>query len=259
MTTTYDDLAPELLVEIDGPVRVLTMNRPDQRNSFTDELHHAMTVVWDRLGADRDARAVVLTGAGPAFSAGGDVDVFMHTYEDFEYRRENFRQAQRFTENMINFHLPVVAAVNGAAVGLGCSTAVLCDIVLMADTAWMADTHVNVGLVGGDGGPMSWPLYMSLLRAKEYIFTGDRIPAEEAVRIGLANRVVPPEALLDEARALAHRLAEQPPQALQETKRAINLHLRQAAQLVLPFAFAAEMVSFDTDATKKFAEGFRKR
>jgi enoyl-CoA hydratase len=257
--TTYDDFAPELLVEADGPVRLVTMNRPDQRNSFVDELHIGMEKVWDRLAEDRDARAVVLTGAGPAFSAGGDVEVFMKSYEDFEYRRESIRRGQRLAETMINFHLPVVAAVNGPAVGLGCSVAVLCDIVLIAESAWMADTHVNVGLVAGDGGPMSWPLYIGLLRAKEYIFTGDRIPADEAVRLGLANRVVPGESLLDEARTLAHRLAEQPPQALQETKRAINLHLRQAAQLVLPFAFAAETVSFNTDATRQFVEKFRSR
>jgi enoyl-CoA hydratase len=259
MTTTYDDFAPELLVEIDGPVRIVTMNRPEQRNSFVDELHVKMEKVWERLGDDREARAVVLTGAGPAFSAGGDVAVFMKTYEDFEYRRENFRRGERLAETMINFHLPVVAAVNGPAVGLGCSIAVLCDVVFIAESAWMADTHVNVGLVAGDGGPMSWPLYMSMLRAKEYIFTGDRIPAEEAVHLGLANRVFPSDALLDEARTLAHRFAEQPPQALQETKRAINMHLRQAAQLVLPFAFAAEMVSFDTDATRQFVEKFQAR
>ena len=112
--------------------------------------------------------------------------------------------------------------------------AVSCDIVLIAESAFIADTHVNIGLVCGDGGAVAWPLMMSLLKAKEYLFTGDRISAPEAVALGLANRVVPGDTLLDEAKALAHRLAAQPAQAIQETKRALNLHLQAAISLVAP-------------------------
>jgi enoyl-CoA hydratase/carnithine racemase len=247
----------ELLIESDGPVRILTMNNPDMLNAFIDPLHDAMVDVWQHLATDPAVRAVVLTGAGRAFSAGGNIPGFVRDYEDAEHRRASLRGARRLVDRMLEFHLPVVAAVNGPAVGLGCSVAALCDIVLIADTAFMADTHVNVGLVAGDGGAMSWPLMMSILKAKEYLFTGEKIPAEQAVAIGLANRVVPADKLLEEAKTLAHKLAEKPAQALQDTKRAVNLHLQQVAQTVLPFALSAESESFGTDDVRKISESFK--
>ncbi|WP_395106219.1 enoyl-CoA hydratase/isomerase family protein [Actinomadura sp. SCN-SB] len=255
----YDDLPSELLVEADGPVRVLTLNNPEQLNAFIDPLHEAMIGVWSRLAADPGCRAVVLTGAGRAFSAGGNIPGFIRDYEDPEHRRASLRAARRLVDEMLSFHIPVIAAVNGPAVGLGCSVAVLCDLVLISQDAYIADTHVSIGLVAGDGGAMSWPLMTSLLKAKEYLFTGDRIPAAEAVALGLANRTVEPARLQEEARALAHRIAGQPPQAVQETKRAVNLHLQQAANLVLPFALAAEGESFATDDIRKTIEKFKAR
>jgi len=250
--------APEtILIERDGPVTIVTMNNPEMRNAFTDEMHDAMQHIWEHLGKDPECRAVVLTGAGRAFSGGGNVPGFIRDYDDPEHRRENLRGAQRLMEEMATFHKPLVAAVNGPAVGLGCSVAVSCDIVLIAETAFIADTHVNIGLVAGDGGAVAWPLMMSLLKAKEYLFTGDRIPAEMAVTLGLANRVVPNDDLMTEAVALAHRLAAQPPQAIQETKRALNLHLKAAIAMVAPYALSAESESFATDDLKATIDGFR--
>jgi enoyl-CoA hydratase len=136
--------------------------------------------------------------------------------------------------------------VNGPAVGLGATLAVLSDFVVMADTAFLADTHVGVGLVAGDGGAAFWPLLCGLLRAKALLLLGERIPADEAVRLGLANRVVPAEMVVSEAVEVAQRLAALPPQAVQDTKRALNLHLRQAADAVLDFSLAAESESFGT-------------
>jgi len=249
----------ELRIEADGPVRILTMNNPEMRNAFVDDLHHAMSDVWEHLGEDPQVRAVVLTGAGKAFSAGGNVPGFIRDYEDPEHRRKSLRMARRLLDSMLSFHKPVIAAINGPAVGLGCSVAVSCDIVLMADTAFIADTHVAIGLVAGDGGAVLWPLAMGFLKAKELLFTGDRITAEQAVELGLANRVVPADDLMTEALALAHRLAAQPPQALQETKRAVNLHLQQAANLVAPFALAAEGESFATEDIRRTIEGFKQQ
>jgi enoyl-CoA hydratase len=237
----------------------LTLNNPSMLNAFTDPLHDAMIDVWAQLARDDDARVVVLTGAGRAFSAGGNIPGFIRDYEDAERRRTSLRNARRLVDAMLACHLPIVAAVNGPAVGLGCSIAALSDIVLIADNAFMADTHVSIGLVAGDGGAMSWPFMMSILKAKEYLFTGDRISAEEAVAIGLANRVVPAAELLAEANKLADKLAAQPPQALQETKRAINLHLQQAATLVLPFALTAESESFGTEDIRQTIEKFKSK
>jgi enoyl-CoA hydratase len=248
---------PEMLVEADGPVTVVTMNNPEMRNAFVDPLHEAMTDVWAHLADDPDCRVAVLTGAGRAFSGGGNVPGFIRDYEDPEHRRKSIRHARRLMDAMAAFHKPLIAAVNGPAVGLGCSVAVNCDIVLIAERAFIADTHVSIGLVAGDGGAVGWPLMMSLLKAKEYLFTGDRIPAQLAVELGLANRVVPDDDVVSEAVKLAHRLAQQPQQALQETKRALNLHLQAAIANVAPFALSAEAESFATEDVKNTVDGFK--
>jgi enoyl-CoA hydratase/carnithine racemase len=254
---TYD--LPGLLVDKDGPVAIVTMNRPDQLNAFDSALHGSMERVWWQLGEDDDVRAVILTGAGKAFSAGGDVPGFQRTYESLALRRTQLRSALRLADEMVRFHKPVVGAINGPAVGLGCSTAVLCDLVLMSDKAYLADTHVAIGLVAGDGGAATWPLMTSILKAKELLFLGDKVSAEEAVRIGLANRAVPADELQAEALALAHRLAGLPAQALQETKRSINIHLQRAIHEVMPFALMAEGESFATDDLAETVRKFTSR
>ena len=250
---------PYLLVEQDGPVTIVTINNPDMRNAFIDPIHEGMQEIWGHLSADPSVRAVVLTGAGKAFSAGGNVPGFIRDYEDPEHRRLSLRGARRLMDAMAEFPKPVVAAVNGPAVGLGCSVAVSCDLVLIAESAYLADTHVSIGLVCGDGGAATWPLMMGLLKAKEYLLTGDRIPAAEAVSLGLANRVVADDQLMKEAVALAQRLAAQPAQAVQETKRALNLHVQAAIALVAPFALSAEAESFATDDIRRTIESFKKK
>jgi enoyl-CoA hydratase len=247
---------PHLLVERDGPVTILTLNNPDMLNAFLDDMHDAMQEIWTHLAKDRDVRSVVLTGAGKAFCAGGNIPGFIRDYEDPEHRRISLRAAQRLMEAMAEFPKPVVAAINGPAVGLGCSVAVGCDIVLIAESTYMADTHVNIGLVCGDGGAVAWPLLMSLLKAKEFLLLGDRIPAAQCVELGLANRVVADADLLTEAKAIAHRLAAQPAQAVQETKRALNLHLQAAISRVAPFALSAEAESFGTEDLRRTIERF---
>jgi enoyl-CoA hydratase/carnithine racemase len=228
----------------DGPVAIVTINRPEVYNAVNDALHSALVRVWKLLGHDPEVRAVVITGAGQAFSAGGDMAWLSAVQGDADRRAVLMREARDLVVEMLHCPLPVIAAVNGPAVGLGCSVAVLSDVVLIADDAYLADPHVAVGLVAGDGGALMWPYLIGPLRAKELLFTGDRVPAEEAVRLGLANRAVPRDKLLDEAMAFAHRLSALPSRALQDTKRAINLHIEQAVATVLNFALAAQSETF---------------
>ena len=244
-----------VLLESDGPVRIVTLNRPEARNAFNDALKLAFVEVLRRLSRDTDARAVVLTGAGTSFSGGGDVTNFVNRHQ-FENRFYWMREARLLTDEMLRCHLPIVAALNGPAVGLGCSLAIMSDVVLIADSAFMVDPHVGAGLVAADGGAVLWPLIMSYLKAKEYLLLGERIPADEAVRIGLANRVVPAARIREEAMVLAHRLAALPWQAVQETKRAINMHLQEAALRVMPMATTAESESFNTEAVRQYTDRF---
>ncbi|MEH0580634.1 MULTISPECIES: enoyl-CoA hydratase/isomerase family protein [Streptomyces] len=234
------DESQALTVAADGDVRVVTLNRPDRLNGVSAALHRRLSEVWRELAEDGEARAVVLTGAGRAFSAGGDFDHLLRHHDDPELRERSIRLDRTIQTEMIRFPLPVVAAVNGPAVGLGCSLALGCDLVLMAEDAYLADPHISVGLVAGDGGVTLWPLLTSLLRVKEYLFTGDRIPAATAVELGLANRVVAPSDLMSEALALAHRLAAQPPEALRATKAALAAVVEQVSRGGMEAALLAE-------------------
>lgn len=245
MTEGYDGLAPELLVEQRGALRIVTMNRPDALNAVNLPLHKAITLVWEQLSADSHARAVVLTGAGRAFSAGGDLRHIQDLAVDDWLRREDMVRAAAIVRGMTECPLPIVAAVNGPAVGLGATVALLADIVLIAESAYLADPHVAVGLTAADGGASIWPWLAGLSRAKEYLLTGDRIGAELAVQIGLASRVVEDLAILPEAIALAERLARQPRLAVQSTKLALNQHLRYAVGPLLEEALEAESRCFD--------------
>ena len=179
--------------------------------------------------------------------------------DDRALRRKRIEGARELLTEMVACPLPVVAAVNGLAVGLGCNLAVCSDIVLIAESTYMADPHVGVGLTAADGGAPTWPLLMGMLRAKEYLLTSERIPAEQAVALGLANRVVPDAKLLDEARRLAGKLAAQPPHAVQTTKRALNMHVKRAVAGVLEYALAEEFVSFDTPEHQALIRAFLER
>lgn len=248
----YDQ--PAIDVRHDGSVRVVTLNQPDTLNAFSEDLHEQFVDVWTDIERDDECRAVVLTGAGRAFSAGGSYEDFEHRRVDLAVRRRSLRLARRLADEMLNIAVPVVAAVNGPAVGLGCTVTTLCDIVFIADDTFLADTHVSVALVAGDGGAVTWPALTSLLRAKQYLLTGDRLSAVEAVEIGLANFAVPAERLLDDAVAFAHRLAAQPPQAVQETKALLNQHLRANAVRALGYGLAAESQSHDLPEYRAIGE-----
>ena len=248
-----------VLITKEGAVRVITLNRPDVLNAFDAEMHVALPAALRQVANDRDARAIVLTGAGRAFSAGGDVDNFKKLADDFEYRRSSLREGRQLFEDLVNVPLPIVAAVNGPAVGLGCTVVTTCDVVHISEKAYLADPHVQVALVAGDGGAVTWPLSAGLLRAKAYLLTGDRLPAARAVELGMATYVETPEELLPKAMATAQKLADLPPQAVQDTKSVLNQHLRQAIVGTLPFGLAAESQSHDTADYRTISEQLAKR
>jgi enoyl-CoA hydratase len=242
------DMPKEIDVAGDGPLRIITLNRPEALNAVDDALHTGLAQLWPRLAEDRDARAAVLTGRGKAFSAGGDFGYLDEIGKDPELRRKTIAHGRDIVLGMARCRIPVVAAVNGPAVGLGCSLVALSDIVYMAETAYLADPHVQVGLVAADGGPLTWPLHTSLMVAKEYALTGARISAERAVAFGLANHVVSDP--IAEALACAKRILDLPRQAVESTKRLLNIHLERAVLATLDYANTAEEQSFLTEDFK---------
>lgn len=235
----------EIDVRADGPLRIITLNRPDSLNAVNDSLHAGLARLWPRLSEDRDARAAVLTGSGKAFSAGGDYAHLEELSRDPDLRAKNMADGRDLVLGMARCRVPVVTAVNGPAVGLGCSLVALSDVVYIAETAYLADPHVQVGLVAADGGPLTWPLHTSMLVAKEYALTGARISAERAVELGLAHHSVADP--VHEALACAKRIAGMPQQAVENTKRLFNLQLERAVLATLDFATTAEDLSFQTE------------
>ena len=241
---TLYEVGPHIQVEADGPVRVVRLDRPEQLNATNHELHAGLAALFPQIGADEGARAAVLTGNGRAFSAGGDFAYLDDLARDPELRRQTLIHGREIVTGMVACRVPVIAAVNGPAVGLGCSLVALSDIVYMAESAHLADPHVMVGLVAADGGPVTWPLLMSLQLAKEYALTGERIPAGRAAEIGLVNHVVPDGEVLEHALGCARKIAALPRGAVEDTKRVLNLHLERAVLATLDFALAAEERSF---------------
>jgi enoyl-CoA hydratase len=231
-------------------VGVATLNRPDHMNAFTHEMHVEFEDLMIAIGEDKGVRAVILTGAGKAFCAGGDLA---------EMNKPETRNAARVMDGsrrlphaMLSVKQPIICAVNGHAVGIGATIALFSDVVFMAETAKIGDPHVKVGLVAGDGGAVIWPLLININRAKELLLTGDLVSAAEAYRIGLANRVMPPEQVLPAAMELAERLARGPALAIQWTKLSINRMLRQATENVLDASLALEGI---TIVSRDHAEG----
>ena len=240
----YETIA---LARADG-VATLTLNRPDAYNALNLALGRDLFQAVLEVDDDASVRAVVITGAGKAFSGGGDLNLLDRMVGDLELRDFVMAEGVEIVRAMMSVRVPIVAAVNGPAVGLGCSLAAMSDLVVAEEQAYFADPHVALGLVAADGGAITWPLLMSLLRAKEFILLGDRVPAAEALQLGLANRVVPTGQALTVAVELAERLAALPPQAVAETKAVMNGALLKAVGSVLDESIAAETKSFDEPA-----------
>jgi len=247
------DLPDVITVEPKGAVRLITLNRPDDLNAADATLHAALADLWDHVASDTDARALVLTGSGRAFSAGGDFDFMQSCLDSPEFRLEVIGDARRIVTGLIECRLPIVAAVNGPAVGLGASLAVLSDIVLIAPDAFLADPHLQVGLAPGDGGA-AWPLHVGLLRAKEFLLLGDRVGADEAVAMGLASRVVNGD-IVAAALSLAERLAAIPAASVQGTKQMLNGYLTQHLAGAFERALQVELEAMASPEHRAIVEG----
>ncbi|HEY3673545.1 MAG TPA: enoyl-CoA hydratase/isomerase family protein, partial [Acidimicrobiia bacterium] len=234
------DEVPPVVVAEGSPLRMITLNRPEHRNALNAELHTALVTAFRAAAAEPEVRAIVLTGAGSAFSAGGDFGLIHRMQDDPETRRSTFETSRALFRAVVDLDIPIVAAVNGPAVGAGCSFALMADVVFMADSTYLSDPRVAIGLVSGDGGAVLLPLLAGLPAARAYLLTGDRIPADEAHRLGLVHKVVPTEQVFDEALAFAQRLVALPPLAVRATKRALNLHVSLAASAVFEYSLAAE-------------------
>lgn len=253
MTPTFEHLR----IDTDGDVTVVTIDRPPL-NAIDGSLHADLCRLVTWLRDEPPGGAVVLTGSGDTFSAGGDFSWFPEL-EDPAARDELRRAGKQLIWDLLDVEVPIVAAVNGPAMGLGATLALLCDTIFMAEGATIGDPHVRVGLVAGDGGTAVWPLAVGPALAKRFLLTGDPVDAEEASRLGLVTHVVAADRLREEAVAFARRLATGPPLAVRYTKLAVNKWVKEALNVAFDVATAYEVVTMTSEDHREALAAWRER
>src|SRR5216684_2829881 len=216
----------------DGKVLHATLNRPETLNAVDDTMESELGTLFGDVAQDADSNVLVLTGAGRAFSAGGDIEQMQRVIDNPRLFTDAIPRAKHLIHSILDCPKPTIAKVNGAAIGLGATLALFCDIIFAANHAKIADPHVKVGFVAGDGGAVIWPQLIGYAKAKEYLLTGDLLGAEDAARLGLINHAVPADELDAVVAAMAKRLATGASQAIQWTKASINIGLKQLAHSI---------------------------
>ena len=245
-----------LRVEKRGGVGVIACDYPEAENRIDFWLHSELESIWEDIGADDEINVAVLTGTGSRFIGGIDPGFIEKALLERDASLPIVTQegARRLLYSFLELEKPVIAAVNGPAVGLGATMALFCDIVIAAESASFSDPHVLWGIVAGDGGAIIWPLLVGMAKAKEALLTGDVVPAAEAERIGLANRVVPDGELMPVAMSLAQRLAQGATRAIRGTKICFNKRLREEVNLAFDLGLSLE---WDTMRRRDHREAVR--
>ena len=251
---TYETIALER--RPDGVV-VATLDRPHKLNAVDGRLHHELSRLPEDFEDDAGAKVLVLTGAGRAFCAGGDFSTDAVPLGSFG--TPLIEEGRRIVDRLLSCRKPVIAAVNGYAMGLGATIALLCDVVVAGRSAVFADTHVTLGIGAGDGGQLIWPMLIGPNKAKYFLMTGDRVDATEAERIGLVNFVVDDADTLARAIAIATRLAAGPAQAISASKQAVNAWMRTVSATVLPLSLQLEEACFGSPDQVEAAAAFNER
>ncbi|CAB3744123.1 2,3-dehydroadipyl-CoA hydratase [Paraburkholderia sediminicola] len=239
-------------------VLLITIDRPP-RNAANSVLHHELAEVWQTLKSDPDVRVPVITGAGAAFSVGGDLAEGIDKLGRIERHIETGEEALRIVYNMIHLDKPVVSAINGSAAGAGLAVALSADISIVSETAKLCDAHMNIGVASGDHATMLWPLYCGLPKSKLYLLTADVLTGQEAERIGLVSMCKPADEVLESALQIADALGRKPQRALRWTKRCLNHWVRQAAP-IFDLSVAYEGLNFmEPDAREGLSAFLEKR
>jgi enoyl-CoA hydratase len=243
----------------DEGVLTVAFDRPDRRNAISPEMHEEMAPLFTRIATDRAVRSVVVTGSGDkAFCVGADFGGVEENL-DAGYPDGNpglMIGSAQLVQAQLHVPQPMIAAINGDALGLGATLALFCDMVFMADDARIGDPHVKAGIVAGDGGAILWPLLLGLHRGKEFLLTGDMMTAAEAYEFGLVNHIVPRADVLTQATALATRLARGARVAIEFNKRLANASLIDRVNRVLDASLAMEAITFETADHREAVRAF---
>lgn len=240
-------------------VLILTLDLPDTLNAVDATMHEELARVFRDADADPDSDVIVITGAGRAFSAGGDIESMQDSIDHPELFETVVFEAKRIVFSLLDCEKPIIAKINGHAMGLGATIALFCDITYAADHARIADPHVSIGFVAGDGGAVIWPQLIGFARAKEYLLTGKPITAPRAAEIGLINRALPAAELDEAVDRLADELAGGATKAIRWTKATVNIALKQLAHSMMDAGLAYEAISNQTAEHRELVRKFREK
>ena len=242
-----------------GRVLEITMNRPEKLNAVDETMHAELARLFVDVSAEGDSDVAVLTGAGRAFSSGGDIDWMQKMIDDPASFEKTAREGKQIIYSLLDCEKPVIAKLNGHATGLGATIALFCDVIFAADGARIGDPHVSVGFVAGDGGAAIWPQLIRYARAKEYLMTGDLLTAVDAASIGLINRALPAGELDSYVAQFADRLASGATKAIRWSKMSVNIGLKQLAHSILDASLAYEALSNVTADHQEAVNAFREK
>ena len=247
----------DLLYQQEGNVASITLNRPEAKNAFSSTMIGLWRDSLERARSDSSVRVVILTGNGDTFCSGGDIrDMAEGKLTSWDMKNFLWEGVHRIVLAMEDLDKPVIAAVNGAAMGAGLDMALMCDMRLCSDRARLGESYILMGLVPGDGGAFFLPRLVGVAKAMELLLTGEAIDPGEALRIGLVNRVVPHESLMDEAMKLARKIAAMPPQAVRMMKRAVYQSLGAPLRTHLDYISSQLSLLSETEDHREAARSF---
>lgn len=239
----------------DSGVTIVSLNRPERLNAVNGTLHHELSRFSRDADADPDTKVVLLTGEGRAFCAGGDFS----GDGGGDAPAVRVDEARQIVDHLLEMRKPIVAAVQGYAMGLGATISLLCDVVVAGHSTTFADTHVKLGIGAGDGGGVIWPLLMGVNRAKWHLMTGERVTGEDLRELGLVNFLVDDDEIFDKALACAEQLAAGPLKAIEASKVPVNNYIRFVSNMVLPLSLSMEMATLHSSDAKEAARAFREK
>ncbi|HNB54711.1 MAG TPA: enoyl-CoA hydratase/isomerase family protein [Anaerolineales bacterium] len=254
----YSDYQHILFDHRENGILWITLNRPEVLNAADARLHTELVNLWHTIDADPNVRVAVITGAGRAFSAGGDLKLVEDAYRNYDEIVRILDEARELVYNIIHCKTPIISAINGPAVGAGLVVALLADISIAAETARLADGHVRMGVAAGDHAAIIWPLLVGMAKSKYYLMTSGFVDGKEAERIGLVSLCVPDDQLHAKAMEVAMNLATGPQHAIRFTKRALNQWLLQAGP-IFDHSLALEMLGFFSEDMMRGVEGLREK
>ncbi|MGW0183510.1 enoyl-CoA hydratase/isomerase family protein [Nocardia sp. NPDC003345] len=239
----FDDYQQLTFTRPVNGVLLITLDRPEKYNAADEQMHTELTRVWKDVSADPETRVAVITGAGKAFSAGGDLAMVERMSGDYERVSHMLTEMSDLVYNIINCEKPIISAINGVAVGAGTVAALLADVAIAAEDAKIGDGHVKLGVAAGDHAAIIWPLLAGMAKARYYLLTGEMLTGAEAERLGMVAKALPCDQVLDEALRIAQNLANGAQPAIRLTKRTLNNWLR-AAGPTFDQSAAYEMLTF---------------